>query len=345
MELIDAYVAEVGRRLPEKQRADIEREIRSMIEDTLEDESAAQGRPIDEEMLVMLLKRLGSPEKMAASYAPPAYLVGPALYPSYLFSLKLVLGIVIAAGTLGLVIATAASGLDAQSPFQALEALGKGFFGLINAGLQVVGVMTVVFAAIQRYSPNLKPPAISEDFDPRKLKTAPAPTAEPFSAVGLSLDIVLTIVALVAFNFYQRFIGIYYFSDGEWQVVPVLTAAFFAYVPLMSLLWTLEAILKGSVLAAGGWSLLTKWLQIGLKVLSLGMIYILLSGPDLAAVPTEAIINPGTPEFPAQLNFWINQGLRISLGIALVVSAIETVVNAVKLLLNPGQATPETRNS
>ncbi len=47
MEILDAYVAEVGRRLPEKQRADIEREIRSMIEDTLEDESRTQGRPAD----------------------------------------------------------------------------------------------------------------------------------------------------------------------------------------------------------------------------------------------------------------------------------------------------------
>lgn len=37
MNLIDIYVTEVGRRLPAKNRADIEKEIRSMIEDMLED--------------------------------------------------------------------------------------------------------------------------------------------------------------------------------------------------------------------------------------------------------------------------------------------------------------------
>ena len=36
MSLIDRYVAEVGRHLPEKDRSDIETEIQTMIEDTLD---------------------------------------------------------------------------------------------------------------------------------------------------------------------------------------------------------------------------------------------------------------------------------------------------------------------
>jgi hypothetical protein len=39
MNLIELYTREVGRNLPEKMRADIEKEIRSLIEDSLEDES------------------------------------------------------------------------------------------------------------------------------------------------------------------------------------------------------------------------------------------------------------------------------------------------------------------
>ena len=35
MKLIDRYIAEVGRHLPRKQRADIEAEIRSTLEDIL----------------------------------------------------------------------------------------------------------------------------------------------------------------------------------------------------------------------------------------------------------------------------------------------------------------------
>ena len=37
MNLIDRYIAEVGRHLPEKDRSDIEAEIRSMMEDMLEE--------------------------------------------------------------------------------------------------------------------------------------------------------------------------------------------------------------------------------------------------------------------------------------------------------------------
>ena len=39
MNMIDQYVIEVGENLPEKLRADLEKEIRSLIEDTLEERS------------------------------------------------------------------------------------------------------------------------------------------------------------------------------------------------------------------------------------------------------------------------------------------------------------------
>ena len=48
MELIDRYVAEVGRQLPEKMRADIENEMRSTLEDMVEDRSQKTGRPVDQ---------------------------------------------------------------------------------------------------------------------------------------------------------------------------------------------------------------------------------------------------------------------------------------------------------
>ena len=39
MSLIDRYIAEVGRHLPEKNRKDIEAEIRSMLEDMIDENS------------------------------------------------------------------------------------------------------------------------------------------------------------------------------------------------------------------------------------------------------------------------------------------------------------------
>ena len=81
MELIDLYVAEVRKRLPLKGRDDIEAELRSTLEDMLEDRSQKAGRPADEAMTLDLLKEYGPPDKVAATYNPHPYLIGPRLYP------------------------------------------------------------------------------------------------------------------------------------------------------------------------------------------------------------------------------------------------------------------------
>jgi hypothetical protein len=335
MDLTDAYVAEVGRRLPEKQRADIEREIRSMIEDTLDDESRTQGRPVDEDLLVTVLKRLGPPEKLAASYAPPPYLVGPGLYPSYLLSLRLALGIVLALGAVGVVAASALGarfGTNANAVYEALRGMGLGALNLVNVAIQVVGVVTIIFALIQRAIPELKPQGLPVQFDPRKLKIEPAPQAEPFKPAGLVVEMVLALLALVLFNFYPQFVGGYIFDGSQWHMYPVLTTVFFAYVPFLSILWALEVALKGSVLAAGRWTPALRWGALALKVLGVGMLYVLLTGPEIVAVPAEAILNPGSPAFPGQFNQIVNAGLRMGLGIGLVVATVEVVVKTIRML-------------
>jgi len=80
MGLIDRYIAEVGRHLPEKDRSDIEAEIRSLIEDMLEE----RGRTVktaDEKVRAETLEQLGDPQLLAAKYSPPKrYLIGPEWY-------------------------------------------------------------------------------------------------------------------------------------------------------------------------------------------------------------------------------------------------------------------------
>ena len=68
MNTIDRYISEVGRYLPRKSRADIQVEIRSSIEDMLEDQSKKLGKPVDEQMTADVLKEFGHPKKVAASY-------------------------------------------------------------------------------------------------------------------------------------------------------------------------------------------------------------------------------------------------------------------------------------
>ena len=82
MNLIDKYIAEVGKHLPRRNRADIEAEIRSTLEDMLEERKQAQG-PLDDATIIALLKEYGAPRKVAESYVGPRYLVGPRMYPFF----------------------------------------------------------------------------------------------------------------------------------------------------------------------------------------------------------------------------------------------------------------------
>jgi hypothetical protein len=100
--LIDTYVSEVGRRLSRKSRADIEAEIRSFLQDMLDERSQKTGKPVDEETLLEVLKAYGSPEKVAGTYLGDRYLIGPRLYPTFILVLRILLPVIGILGAIGL---------------------------------------------------------------------------------------------------------------------------------------------------------------------------------------------------------------------------------------------------
>jgi hypothetical protein len=96
MNLIDRYVSEVGKNLPLLNgREDIEKELKSTLEDMLEDRAQSSGRVRDEALEIEVLKEYGSPQKVAQTYNPHPYLIGPKLFPFFLFVLKIVLTVVV----------------------------------------------------------------------------------------------------------------------------------------------------------------------------------------------------------------------------------------------------------
>ena len=92
--LIDRYLAAVSENLPAKQRNDTVTEIRSLIQDALDDRSKAEGRPPDDEMMAEVLKQFGSPEKIVAPYLPEKYLIGPRLFTPFITVVRIVLPII-----------------------------------------------------------------------------------------------------------------------------------------------------------------------------------------------------------------------------------------------------------
>src|SRR4030042_4186594 len=92
--LVDRYLTAVNDNLPAKLRKDTVPEIRSLIQDALDDRSKAEGRAIDDEMMAAVLMEFGPPEKIVSPYLPEKYLIGPRLYPTFIQVLRIALPII-----------------------------------------------------------------------------------------------------------------------------------------------------------------------------------------------------------------------------------------------------------
>ncbi len=75
--LIEAYVGDVIRRLPRRQRNDIGFELRALLNEGLRERAADAGRLPDEAMALDFLREFGAPDDVAARYAPPGIPVIP----------------------------------------------------------------------------------------------------------------------------------------------------------------------------------------------------------------------------------------------------------------------------
>jgi hypothetical protein len=92
--LIEAYVLDVTRRLPGKQRNDVAFELRALLAEGLRDRADAAGRAPDEAMALDFVRDFGRPGEVAARYSPPGDpLLPPAQTPG--FALATVIGVAI----------------------------------------------------------------------------------------------------------------------------------------------------------------------------------------------------------------------------------------------------------
>lgn len=141
--LTERYIWAVVRTLPRERRAEEERELRSLVEDTIEARTAAGQDPSAAERAT--LEELGDPSRLAGRLGErPRYLVGPELYPDLVKLLKVVLGATIPFVLLGMLIADTLEG-HTLGP-----TIGQAVWTSFNAGVHIVFWTTLVFWVIER---------------------------------------------------------------------------------------------------------------------------------------------------------------------------------------------------
>ncbi len=189
-ELIDRYVHQVGLYVRPKDRAEIEKELRSQIQDQIEDR---YGDSPDRTDIAAALKHLGDPRTMAASYSGEQSLVGPELYPFLMTVLRFGLPLVPAVIVIANIVGAALSPDDNDWVRLLLDSIFTG----AQAALIFFAIAVIFFAILERSGEEFRDPAASE-FNPLELPAVDDPAAvDRFeSGIGIAIGMLFGIAIL-----------------------------------------------------------------------------------------------------------------------------------------------------
>lgn len=328
MNLLDRYVNEVGKHLPRKNRADIESEIRSTLQDMLEDRSQKTGQPIDDPMIMAVLKEYGAPQAVAATYQPEHYLIGPKLYPLFTLVLKIVFIVltVLTAIQLGIRLGNGAD----------LSAAGAILLDYAQGLMAALGNIVFVFAVLERFLP-AKDLEMEDRWDPADLLKEPDEGEvhlwEPV------VSILVGFAGLIVLNFYPQIISLTFnpFTSSA-RNIPLLSETFFSYLPWINLAIVLEMILNIALLRLGHKTVWTRAGSIGSNVLDLVIAAMMLKGPSIIGLTPQALAEWNIQTMPAEtLVNLVNGAVDVALVIAIIANAADIAKELYHIILRPGR--------
>ena len=142
MELLDRYLQAVRKYLPARRQDDIIAELRANMESQIEDKESELNRPLTQGEMEDLLRKMGHPMLVASRYQPQRYLIGPAVFPMYLYVLRV--AILWAAIIYTIVIAVVIP-FTSPSPASVADSLMR----MPSILMTVAAWVTLVFAAFE----------------------------------------------------------------------------------------------------------------------------------------------------------------------------------------------------
>ena len=312
--LVERYIHQVGRYVPGKERAEIEAELRSQIQDQLEDRYG--GAPTEAEE-AEVLKELGDPRRMAASYGGEQYLVGPDLYPIMMMVLRRGWVIVPPIAILVRMLAALLGDESGNLIDLLLGALG----GAFQAAFIFTGIVVLIFAILQHSGEDLEEITGSEKgFDPLALPDVDPPAE--VDRVEAIFSIAFGTFAILALLYFLRVGGLtwrFNLSDpGDVIPVPI------PWLVGMIAIGIAQLGLQLVALARGRWSVSRMLLNVALDLAGAFALYFVLWQP-LGERLYEAV--PALANVP-----FIGRGPEIILVGSVIITVAEGVSKLVKML-------------
>ncbi|MGK0532613.1 HAAS signaling domain-containing protein [Bacillus sp. 'calajunan'] len=267
MNLIDIYVEEVAKRLPEKNREDIILELRSTIEDMLPDD-------YNEDDEKRVLEKLGSPVSLANGYLDrPMYLIGPRYFDVYTILLKMIIPI---AAVIALIAMVAENfvGYDGEQAVLnvILNLIGKGIGEIIEVGLHVFFWLTLVFAILERTDKDkgTQPLTTSlKKWTPDDLKnTSYIPKKKSISKFEVFGGLMWTAIWATLYFYANHLVGVYHGTESGLKFVAATfnQEVLLQYWPIVVIVIVFEIGISLYKLVQGQW---TKKLAIGNAILQI----------------------------------------------------------------------------
>jgi hypothetical protein len=195
MELLERYLQAVGQYLPTKSKMDTLAELRANLLAQMEGREEELGRPLTQGEVADVLEKHGRPMLVAARYLPQQYLIGPAWFPIYWFTLKksfpFVVAVYVAAYVVTQVATTFVEG--ARGHFDIGAAIGH----FPSVALTFWAWMTLGFAFFEfaqgRYFQKVD---FSKGWNPNDLPKVEAKGKQPSMAGGVA-DVIVSALVIV----------------------------------------------------------------------------------------------------------------------------------------------------
>ncbi len=282
MELLDRYLQAVRKYLPARRQDDIIAELRANMESQIEDRESELGRPLTTGELEDLLRKMGHPMLVASRYQPQQYLIGPTLFPMYLYVLRLTMLWAFVICMIVTVVVTPLTTPGAKAIFESLLRMP----GIL---LQTAAWITLVFAALDffraRY-PNALPTStgVTQNWNPSTLppleKDANRPGkrrsfAQAVAEIIFGSLFLVWLLLIPSHPFLMLGPGVVFLKVVPYQLSPAWWAFFWWLIALniVQIVWKCIDLLRGK------WSQPSRIQQVVSKTLGLIPIVILLTAP------------------------------------------------------------------
>ncbi len=191
IELLDRYLQAVRFWLPKAQQQDIIAELSEDLRSQIEEKETELGRSLNEAEIEAILKQRGRPFMVANRYLPQESLIGPVLFPIYVFVMKVVAVCYLVPWVLVWI------GMMSLNSSYRAQHISAGWFGAVasawgalwSTAFVALATVTLVFAVLERLQTKSH---ILDQWNPRKLP--PVRNPSHISRAGSLIEVVVNLV-------------------------------------------------------------------------------------------------------------------------------------------------------